>query len=175
MRIDISLKPEAIEEAMKVNARRRPCWKDLERVAEKYDVEGNRILDIGIHGDIYPGGHKYMFQSASYETLDIDSTVLPTHAGDIRDMPFEDETFDMILCIATIEHVLDNREAAYSEVYRVLKKGGTACYVIPTFIGEAEVEPAKFVSRTHLLECHGGKDYDFKMLEDDNMYLEVRK
>ena len=75
---------EEIKDLMRQNARSRAGWERLEAVAKRYDVEGNRVLDIGIHGDVYPGGHAYMFDNASYETLDIDDRVLPTHVGDLR-------------------------------------------------------------------------------------------
>lgn len=175
MRFNLTFKDGGLEKVMRSNARGRPGWERLEGLARMFDFKGNRILDIGIHGDVWPGGHAYMFEYAEYETFDIDANVIPTHVGDIREMDFPDETFDMIICHSVIEHVLKDRDKAYSEVIRVLKKGGVAVYVIPSIVDEREVEPAKHVSRTHLLNSHLGMDYDFAILEDGNMYLEVRK
>ena len=47
--------------------------------------------------------------------------------GDIRDLSaFADSTFDMVICYgAPLSYVLENRETAISEFYRVLKTGGT--------------------------------------------------
>ncbi|WXG39934.1 MAG: methyltransferase domain-containing protein [Candidatus Freyarchaeum deiterrae] len=39
------------------------------------------------------------------------------------DLPFEDETFDLVLCNDVIEH-LDKQEELIREIYRVLKEGG---------------------------------------------------
>ncbi len=50
--------------------------------------------------------------------------------GNIIDLPFDDESFDTILCIAVYHH-LDNtedRKKAINEIHRVLKKGGK-CFI----------------------------------------------
>lgn len=48
----------------------------------------------------------------------------------LDDLPFEDEEFDTILCTNVIEHV-EHAERAYSELSRVLKKGGTLIVSMP--------------------------------------------
>jgi SAM-dependent methyltransferase len=52
--------------------------------------------------------------------------------GDVRDVPFADETFDLVLATDIIEHVEDDGRAL-SEVRRVLKKGGHALITVPAF------------------------------------------
>lgn len=173
--INLVFKDGALEKIAEANARNRPTFPDLEVLSKKYDIEGNRVLDIGIHGDVYPGGHFFFFKKAKYETLDIDRNVAPTYVADMREMPFPDETFDLIICHSVIEHVLENREKAYSELYRVLRKGGTIYYVIPKFIDAREVEPAKFVSKTQLMTAHNGLETTFKELPDLTYVLEVHK
>lgn len=46
--------------------------------------------------------------------------------GDVGKLPFEDETFDLVLSLNGF-HAFPDKEAAYSETYRVLKKGGIFC------------------------------------------------
>ena len=46
--------------------------------------------------------------------------------GDVGTLPFEDETFDIVLSLNGF-HAFPDKEAAYRETYRVLKKGGTFC------------------------------------------------
>ena len=46
--------------------------------------------------------------------------------GDVGALPFEDETFDIVLSLNGF-HAFPDKEAAYRETYRVLKKGGTFC------------------------------------------------
>ena len=46
--------------------------------------------------------------------------------GDVGALPFPDETFDIVLSLNGF-HAFPDKEAAYRETYRVLKKGGTFC------------------------------------------------
>lgn len=171
----LTFKDGGLEKAAEANAKRRASFHRLALLANKYDWEDKKVLDIGIHGDVWPGGHGFFFNNATYETLDIDPYVQPTHVADVRELPFEDNSYDLIICHSVIEHVLENREKAYAEIYRVLNKGGTAVYVIPTVIDEREVEPAKHVSRTRLLAEHDGKRFRLVDLPDKTMYMEVYK
>ena len=50
--------------------------------------------------------------------------------ADIRNLPFEDQSFDLILCNHVLEHISDDRKAMI-ELYRVLKKGGTLIAQVP--------------------------------------------
>ena len=46
--------------------------------------------------------------------------------GDVGSLPFEDESFDIVLSLNGF-HAFPNKEAAYRETCRVLKKGGVFC------------------------------------------------
>ena len=46
--------------------------------------------------------------------------------GDVGALPFADERFDIVLSLNGF-HAFPDKEAAYRETYRVLKKGGTFC------------------------------------------------
>ena len=46
--------------------------------------------------------------------------------GDVGALPFSDETFDIVLSLNGL-HAFPDKEAAYRETFRVLKKGGTFC------------------------------------------------
>ena len=50
--------------------------------------------------------------------------------GDIRDIPFASDAFDLVYTMGTIEHI-DEYEEAVGEVYRVLKPGGRAIIGVP--------------------------------------------
>jgi SAM-dependent methyltransferase len=66
---------------------------------------------------------------ARYVTADIE----PGRADvttDIGDLPFADESFDVILCVHVLEHVADDR-AAMREMRRVLRRDGWAIVQVP--------------------------------------------
>ena len=46
--------------------------------------------------------------------------------GDVGALPFKDESYDIVLSLNGF-HAFPDKEAAYKETYRVLKKGGTFC------------------------------------------------
>ena len=46
--------------------------------------------------------------------------------GDVGELPYEDDTFDIVLSLNGF-HAFPDKEAAYREVFRVLKPGGTFC------------------------------------------------
>jgi len=54
--------------------------------------------------------------------------------GSVLDIPFADNTFDMVSCIELIEHMHGNdAEKAVSELSRVLQSGGYAIIATPNY------------------------------------------
>ncbi len=49
---------------------------------------------------------------------------------DITDIPYAENTFDVVLCSHVLEHIPDDRKAM-SELYRILKPGGWALLLVP--------------------------------------------
>ena len=64
-----------------------------------------------------------------YTTTDLNSPIADVKA-DICDLPFDDNSFDWILCNHVLEHIPDDTKAM-QELYRVLKPGGTGIFQIP--------------------------------------------
>ena len=46
--------------------------------------------------------------------------------GDVEALPFEDGSFDLVLSLNGF-HAFPDKDAAYREIYRVLRPGGTFC------------------------------------------------
>ena len=69
------------------------------------------------------------FSHWDYTTTDLHSPLADVKA-DICALPFEDNTYDFILCNHVLEHI-PNDLKAMEELYRVLKPGGTAILQVP--------------------------------------------
>lgn len=68
-------------------------------------------------------------KNLDYTTTDLESPLADVKA-DICDLPFEENSFDFILCNHVLEHIPDD-EKAMKEIYRVLRPGGRAILQIP--------------------------------------------
>ena len=69
------------------------------------------------------------FKNWTYTTTDLNSPLADIKA-DLCNLPFKDETYDLILCNHVLEHIIDDIKAM-KEIYRVLKTGGKAILQIP--------------------------------------------
>jgi SAM-dependent methyltransferase len=115
-------------------------------------------------------------QGVRYVTLDLDSP-LATVQGDVTDLPFDDRSFDLILCLHVLEHVQDDR-AAMAELFRVLAPDGKAVIQVPPSDLEETFEDAEittpeerervFGQWDHVRIC--GRDYGLR-LEDAGFRL----
>jgi SAM-dependent methyltransferase len=70
-----------------------------------------------------------------YTTTDLFSPLADVKA-DICNLPFEDNSYDIILCNHVLEHIPDDTKAM-QELYRVLKPGGMGIFQIPQDLSRA--------------------------------------
>lgn len=68
-------------------------------------------------------------KNLDYTTTDLLSPLADVKA-DICNLPFEDNSYDIILCNHVLEHIPDDSKAM-QELYRVLKPGGMGIFQIP--------------------------------------------
>lgn len=68
-------------------------------------------------------------KNISYTTTDLLSPIADVKA-DICDLPFDDNSYDIILCNHVLEHIPDDTKAM-QELYRVMKPGGYGIFQIP--------------------------------------------
>lgn len=92
-----------------------------------------RILDVGAGESPWRG----LLAGAEYVGLDVeqaDSFGMRRHPDivyyDGRKIPFQDGSFDHVLCVEVLEHVPDPA-AFLAELVRVLRKGGTLILTVP--------------------------------------------
>jgi SAM-dependent methyltransferase len=146
--------------------------RDVERMAES----GRELLHVG------PGQAIRAWLSSlpqlRYLSVDLNPGVADLRA-DIRSLPFDESSFDYVLCAHVLEHVPDDR-AAIGELYRVLRPGGTALIQVPpseleeTREDAAITDPGErervFGQHDHVRMC--GADYRFR-LEEPGFQVEV--
>lgn len=114
-----------------------------------------------------------------YVTTDLNSPLASVKA-DICDLPFEDNSFDVILCNHVLEHIPDDGKAL-TELYRVMAPGGWGVFQVPqdvrrevTFedpdITDPEERKKAFGQYDHLRVY--GRDY-FNRLADAGFEVEA--
>lgn len=95
------------------------------------ELKGKKVVDIGcgtgrIIGELKLFGAEVTAVDISEEMLkkvDKKYSDIKTIMGDMENLPFDDETFDVAVCTFVIVHIKDP-EKAFQEVYRILKDGG---------------------------------------------------
>ncbi len=70
-----------------------------------------------------------------YTTTDLNSPLADVKA-DICNLPFEDNSFDVIFCNHVLEHIPDDTKAM-QELYRIMKPGGWGVFQIPQDLNRA--------------------------------------
>ena len=73
--------------------------------------------------------HFEKLENLNYTTADLESPIAKVKM-DIREMPFDDNLFDVLLCNHVLEHIDDELKAT-KEIYRVLKPNGWAILQVP--------------------------------------------
>jgi SAM-dependent methyltransferase len=74
-------------------------------------------------------------KNLDYTTTDLFSPLADVKA-DICNLPFKDNTYDVILCNHVLEHIPDDTKAM-QELYRILKPGGMGVFQIPQDLNRA--------------------------------------
>ncbi len=68
-------------------------------------------------------------KNLDYTSADLYSPIVDVKAN-ILNLPFEDNSFDLVFCNHVLEHIEDDHKAM-TELFRVLKKGGMGIFQIP--------------------------------------------
>ncbi|QED36245.1 class I SAM-dependent methyltransferase [Antarcticibacterium arcticum] len=109
-------------------------------------------------------------KNLDYTTTDLNSPLADVKA-DITKLPFEDNSYDFILCNHVLEHIPDDTKAM-QELYRILRPRGTAILQIPQDLSrEKTFEDNSITSKTERAKIFGqydhvrvyGKDYFNKL------------
>jgi SAM-dependent methyltransferase len=106
--------------------RHRQMWLYLQRETDFF-TQNYKVLHIAPEQEFLRKFKK--MKNLEYTSADLFSPIVDVKA-DILDLPFEDESYDVIFCNHVLEHIIDDRKAM-SELYRVMKKGGWGILQVP--------------------------------------------
>ncbi|MCD6367362.1 MAG: class I SAM-dependent methyltransferase [Bacteroidales bacterium] len=158
--------------------RHRLLWLYLKNKTNLF-TDNLKFLHIAPEQPFYKRFQK--MDNLEYITADLESPIANVKM-DIQDIPFDNESFDVVICNHVLEHVDDDRQAM-REVYRILKKSGWAILQVPidnkretTYENNSITTPEerqKHFGQYDHRRVHG-KDYGkrlaeagFKVIEDD--------
>lgn len=153
----------------------RRSWNPLlVNTCNRFNKTGMKILEVGINGDEKPGGNAYLFNNATYETLDIIESLNPTYTEDIRALSFDSNVFDLIICTCVLEHIPEGREQAIKELLRCTRS--TLIMAFPTNDDPMEEKPFSPVNLSETLNYFEGYNIPFTFQTDNGVvYFEVNK
>lgn len=106
--------------------RHRLLWLFLKQETDFFSSD-NKMLHIAPEQCFVDTFRK--LKNIDYTTADIESPLADVLL-DVQDIPFEDNTFDVVMCNHVLEHVTDDMKAM-SELYRILKPGGFGIFQVP--------------------------------------------
>jgi predicted SAM-dependent methyltransferase len=113
--------------------RHRLLWLYLENETDFFTAE-NKVLHFAPEQCFLK--HFRELKNLTYTTTDLLSPLADVKA-DICNLPFEDNSYDVILCNHVLEHIPDDTRAM-EELFRVLKPGGYGIFQIPQDLSRAE-------------------------------------
>lgn len=106
--------------------RHRQMWLYLQNETDFF-TKNYKVLHIAPEQEFLRRFKK--MKNLEYVSADLFSPIVDVKA-DLLDLPFEDESFDVIFCNHVLEHIVDDHKAM-SELYRVMKKGGWGIVQVP--------------------------------------------
>jgi SAM-dependent methyltransferase len=129
---------------------RNPSWlilRQRQRIVEEGIVRlpaaGLAVLDVG--GRLQPYRSLLGARVKSYVAVDLHLTPLVDVSAVAEALPFSDEQFDLVICTQVFEY-FPNPALAAAEIWRVLRKGGSAFISAPAvFVRDHDQEYWRFL------------------------------
>ncbi len=106
--------------------RHRLIWLFLKNKTDFFD-KPQTVLHVAPEQCFYKRLKKQ--KNLNYTTADLESPIADVKL-DIQQMPFRDNSYDVVICNHVLEHVEDDTRAM-SEILRILKPGGYAILHVP--------------------------------------------
>ena len=97
-------------------------------------------------------------KNLDYITSDLESPIADVKA-DICNLPFEDQSFDVVFCNHVLEHIVNDKKAM-QELFRVLKKEGFGIFQIPQDLSRQKTfEDASITNKKERTKIFGQYDH----------------
>jgi len=88
------------------------------QIDEILTLSPNSVLEVGIGNGLVANYLKR--RGINITTLDIDERLMPDYVGSVLDMPFADNSFEVVTCYEVLEHLpYDDVPKALGEIHRV--------------------------------------------------------
>ena len=136
-------------------SRHRLFWLFLERRLDEHDEELALLHFAPEEGIARRLAER---RSIRYVTADRDPGSIATMTFDIAAIPFDDRSFDVVICNHVLEHVDDDR-AAMRELFRVLRPGGVLYSMHPVEMDLAQTVESPAATPNERLELFGQRDH----------------
>ncbi len=155
---------------MKSNTRQE-CENSVKKFAN-YIIDNSNygeLLYVGIAGDPRGGEYSPMFNGFNIKTFDISEVWKPDIVGDITKTQFEDESWDVVVCVQTLEHIPNIFDVS-PEISRILKSGGYLIIDSPwnyPYHGEPEFGDYWRLTKD-AFKLLFSKEFDLVMIDDGN-------
>lgn len=139
--------------------------------------KGGRLLHVAPEAAIADALSKRF----DYLSIDLDGSNAML-AMDIRDLEFDDGSFDLVICNHVLEHVKEDRKAI-AELFRVLKRGGYGSIQVPMKGEETEeddsvTDPAereRLYGQSDHVRWYGRTDFKHRLAEAGFEVMEMHK
>ena len=132
----------------------RLLWLYLERKTELFSVSPERMLHVAPEICLEPKLKSRL--GDAYLTADLMNPQAMVRM-DVSDIPYDEESFDVVYCSHVLEHVQDDRRAM-RELNRVLKKDGWAILLVQITAEETYEDPS-IVEPEARREAFGQEDH----------------
>lgn len=135
--------------------RHRLMWLYLQRETDFF-TSNLKVLHMAPEQSFYKRFRK--LKNLDYTTCDLNSPIADVKA-DIQNLPFEDNSFDVIFCNHVLEHVDDDKKAL-RELFRIMKPGGWGIFQVPIRYQLAKTfEDSTITDRKERIEKFGQYDH----------------
>jgi len=113
-------------------------WNALKPIFNSEIKDDSAVIDIGGFDGFISHNLKLLFPNLGIVVVDLDNSgleiaknyELDTLHASATDLPIDDNSIDMVLCLDLIEH-LENDVKLIQEIFRILRKGGKVILTTP--------------------------------------------